>query len=298
MTELSSLVALARRQSPLVLVGSDCNGHSPWWGPPEVASNPLGRRIEDFILHHRLVVENDWTQGPTYEAERDRSIGTYIDVTLSSPALSRFVRDWRVLSDHPLASDHHAITCTIELTTTMETDTRPNWRKVHWELFRPALQASLEAHLASSMPLACAQDVEDYAHALGVALEGPIAAFVPLRRPPGPHAHAWWSPHLDELRRAVTRARRRWVRTRNPSDKCNVNACKRALRRAITVAKRKSWRQFCTDTSPADFWRDFERLTCPNKGRRVPDLVVGTERICDEAGKARALTERFFPDQL
>ena len=66
LTELSSLVTLARRQSPLVLVGSDCNGHSPWWGPPEEASNPLGRRIEDFILHHRLVVENDWTQGPTF----------------------------------------------------------------------------------------------------------------------------------------------------------------------------------------------------------------------------------------
>ena len=30
----------------------------------------------------------------------------------------------------------------------------------------------------------------------------------------------------------------------------------------------------------------------------MPDLVVGTERICDEAGKARDLTERFFPGQL
>ena len=75
LTELSSLVTLARRQTPLVLVGSDCNGHSPWWGPIEVASNALGRRIEDFILHHRLVVENGCTQGPTFEPERGGALG-------------------------------------------------------------------------------------------------------------------------------------------------------------------------------------------------------------------------------
>lgn len=251
-----------------------------------------------MILRHRLVVENDATQGPTFEGEIEGSGGTYIDLTLSSPALSRFVHDWRVLSDHPLGSDHHALMYSVQLTMTMEVERRLNWRKVDWELFRPSLRESLEAHLPHTMPLACAQDVEAYAQALGTALEGPIASLVPRRHRPGPHAHAWWSPRLDELRQEVTRARRHWVHTQDPSDKRDANACKRALRRAIAVAKRASWRQFCTDTSPTDFWRDFERMTCPPKWRRVPDLVVGDQRICDEAGKAHALTERFFPDQL
>ena len=31
---LTSMVTLARRSTPLLLIGADANGHSPWWGPP------------------------------------------------------------------------------------------------------------------------------------------------------------------------------------------------------------------------------------------------------------------------
>ena len=39
--ELSSILTRVRQQFPLILLGADCNGHSPWWGPPDTASSPL-----------------------------------------------------------------------------------------------------------------------------------------------------------------------------------------------------------------------------------------------------------------
>ena len=47
---LASLVTLARRSTPLLLVGMDANGHSPWWGPPHMPTNTMGGHVEEFIL--------------------------------------------------------------------------------------------------------------------------------------------------------------------------------------------------------------------------------------------------------
>ena len=111
--ELSSILTRVRQQFPLILLGADCNGHSPWWGPPDTASSPLGRRVEALILHHRLTVVNDPDQGPTFEQGWVGGGETYIDVTLATTSLFRLVHSWQVQSCLPLDSDHHALTYTI-----------------------------------------------------------------------------------------------------------------------------------------------------------------------------------------
>ena len=48
---LASLVTIAHRSTPLLLVGADANGHSPWWGPPDTRTNIVGAQVEEFILN-------------------------------------------------------------------------------------------------------------------------------------------------------------------------------------------------------------------------------------------------------
>ena len=284
---LSSIITAARQLTPLLFIGADCNGHSSWWGPPDQVTNAIGELMEDLILRHGLAVENTWPCEATFRSERN--FESWIDVTLTSPSLSRLVRDWRLALAPDLASDHAAISCTLQLETVLEAETRLDWRKVSWDSFRPALRQSLEALVPPSLPVSCPTDVNTYASALSAAFDTAVHSHVPLRRICGPSSHPWWSPQLAQLHSALTRARRRWARTRARSDKRVANACKRALRRAIQEAKRESWRTFCENTSGSDLWSAFERVARPPQRGRIPTLVVEGQHISDTSGQAQAL---------
>ena len=55
---LSAMISVVKEETPLLFIGADANGHSPWWGPPDCVGNVVGILVEDCILLHNLVVEN------------------------------------------------------------------------------------------------------------------------------------------------------------------------------------------------------------------------------------------------
>ena len=202
--ELHSLVTSARHHTSLILIGMDSNGHSNWWGPPETITNAVGALVEDFILQDRMVIDNQWPCPPTFLS--DRGFQSWIDLTVSTPALSSLTSDWRVLDDIPLDSDHSAISFTINLKPTQNEEIRLDWKHVDWDAFRSTLQGTLQHHFPKQQALDSHQSIEDFVAALTSALQDAIDAQVHRKRICC-RSHAWWSPHLASLRAEHLRAR-------------------------------------------------------------------------------------------
>ena len=77
---LGGIPEYAEASASRILMGIDTNAHSQLYGP---STNTRGEEIEEFILNHGFMVENQGTV-PTYEViRRNNHIQTHIDVTLT-----------------------------------------------------------------------------------------------------------------------------------------------------------------------------------------------------------------------
>ena len=290
---LSAMMTTVRRETPYILIGSDTNGHSRWWGPPELDSNATGELVEDFVTMHSLAIENTWPAPATFCS--DRGFEAWIDVTMTSMHLHPLISSWSVLN-MDLGSDHRAILGSITTSALRNStaDTRLDWRSVCWDSFRRALAARLQELLPRPLMITDNTDLQQASIALTEAFQSVIDQHVPKKRVSWA-SNPWWSSELEHLRLKLLRGQRTWKRTRDRDDKKAVNACRRELRQAIAAAKQMSWRRMCEETSDEDLWMTFQKLTRPRRTSRMRDLYVDDTWICDDAGKARALADRFFP---
>ena len=90
--DLEAALRWAKGRCPRVLLGLDGNGHSPWWGPATVTTNPVGAMLEDFIVDHDLEVLNDCHSSPSFVS--DMGDRTWIDITLATRSLALSVFNW------------------------------------------------------------------------------------------------------------------------------------------------------------------------------------------------------------
>ena len=179
---LSAMISAVKAESPYILVGADCNGHSPWWGPPDQAGNAVGALVEDCILLHNLAVENAWPAPPTFVSETARR--AWIDVTLTSSCLHPLVSSWRVLEGEEFASDHRALLSTLSLSAhpSIVSQMRLDWGSVSWAAFREDLAARLEEFPSSSLDLDTPDRISSCTTSLTSALQATIDSHVPTKR--------------------------------------------------------------------------------------------------------------------
>ena len=112
--DLEAALRWAKGRCPRVLLGLDGNGHSPWWGPAIVTTNPVGTMLEDFIVDHDLEVLNDCHSSPSFVS--DMGDRTWIDITLATRILALSVFNWRVDSKFFAGSNHRPIFFTLDST--------------------------------------------------------------------------------------------------------------------------------------------------------------------------------------
>ena len=293
---LSAMLMTVRQETPFVLVGADTNGHSQWWGPPTQASNETGELVEDLVTTHNLEIENRWPAPATFCS--DRGFEAWIDVTMTSSHLHRFVSSWGVM-DTDLGSDHRAIVGSIGICAHHITasEVKLDWRSVCWATFHSTLRGHLESVLPEPSAICDAQDLCKYSELLTVALQMTIEEHVPKKRVSWA-SNPWWSKELEQLRLELLRRQRKWNKSKDREDKRAVNACRRCLRRAIATAKQDCWRKMCEDASDEDLWTVFRKLTKPRRPHRMDDLHVDGSWIIDDKAKARALADHFFPTSL
>ena len=212
--ELDSTLQRVQRATPFYALGLDTNGHSSWWGPPHQHSNTNGRLIEDFILTHHLIVHNTWPCPPTVSSDNGK---LWINVTLSSPRLSPFLRSWRILEDDIPASDHSPIAFHIPFKDTPQCTPSYNWRATPWEAFRSTLSAALTHAIPSVDHIHTPYDLDVRVHLLLECFHRTIAQHVPIKHPCH-YSNPWWTEKLAALRKHVTHLRRVAKATNSPQD--------------------------------------------------------------------------------
>ena len=106
---------------------------------------------------------------------------------------------------------------------------------------------------------------------------------------------SWCTDEIRELRQRQNRLRRRWARTGHEEDRITFLQGRRQLRNAIIEAKKKAWRDFCSETGRDDHWRIYWWVVRPQGPAQVEDLDDGNDRITSDEGKATKLAATFFP---
>ncbi|XP_057324640.1 uncharacterized protein LOC130667167 [Microplitis mediator] len=161
-TQLEKVAQTLRGNS--VLFGMDANARSIRWGPK---TNEKGEKLEDFIDDYGLEVLNIKREGPTYALTSGES---YIDVTLATPKLAWYVRNWPIKREWVQSTDHYAIDISLGIPRDREglggvDPKRFNLALADWEKFRVNLPELTRANL-EDLALETVEDLEKYTNAL------------------------------------------------------------------------------------------------------------------------------------
>ena len=221
--ELETAVRWAKGRCPRILLGLDANGHSPWWGPSSVRTNPVGAMLEDLIVRLDMEILNDCTASATFVS--DTGDRTWIDVSLASRSLAASIVGWTVDTNFFTGSDHRPIRFSMDSTPLHTKVFRCKaWDKVPWDDFSMAMaQGCQEEGLIPSETVVGRgvfgndHSVEEQVTCLTRVLQGAIEQHVPERKICWA-SKPWWSPEVEESRRHMRRLLHRAERLKTAHD--------------------------------------------------------------------------------
>ena len=273
------------------LVGMDSNGHSPLWGPKFVKQDQLGRRVEDALAEGNMLVLNHSDSPPTFHGDWGQP--TWIDVTAASPSVASRATSWSVRTSIEVASDHYLLQTVLDLEPHKFRVRRiPDWVRTDWRAFSRVLQGSLG--LLPEGSLDSAEDIDCCVMHMTKSIQRTITLVTPTKRVCA-FSRPWWHSGLTVLRGTMYHWRRRWVRTGRVYDRERFLEARRAFRGEVATAKRDSWHHLCTESTQADLWSLYRRLSQPRAHDDVDTLAIDSEVVSTDAGKAAALAPIFFP---
>ena len=196
------------------LISIDANARSSLWGPQ--SSDERGVQVEELIRAFDLYVVNDAAKPPTYWTTRESS---FIDVTLASTEMLRFIGGWRVRPDWT-TSDHNAVDiCSrppkVSKAEGCVGDRRFDTRRADWDRFAESL-ADHSRSRQEGLGLVSASDVEAMATELTGAIIDTCEASTPRKRR-FRRSNPWWTKELTKRKKAVYRLRRGFQREREES---------------------------------------------------------------------------------
>ena len=231
--EVRHLINYAEKSGLELLLGCDANSHHVGWGSSDV--NSRGESLHDFIMSTGLIILNRGTEF-TFQDSRRQEV---IDITLCTRRVAELVMDWRV-SNEPSGSDHRQIRLTLCHTPVDKWVRNP--KNTDWDGYRAALSANLR-----SVPTRFydKSDLDAAALFMKGAILDAYEANCPLKRSRSSSKVPWWNNELSKLR---LRTRKLFSKAKKSSSASRWEAFRSARReysKAITSAKRLSWRNFC-----------------------------------------------------
>lgn len=283
-----------------VLVSLDANARSPMWGPGR--ADDRGVKLEELINSLDFEVVNEPGQLPTFFSASGAS--SYIDVTLSSPSMARFVRKWNV-RDHWTNSDHNSIEIELGIpSVNVESETlsrtRFNPRKADWDLFLQVLTASSSDRL-EAIEISSPADAERMAETLGEVLRSACVESMP-RKTRFRKSNPWWTRQLTSSKRAVYRLRREFQKEQEGQardrKRQEYRVALRKYSREIRKTKLDSWREFVSTVGNAKPWGIVYKQQADKL--RVEKVISTIEirgvNTLDRKGTAEGLLDVHVPD--
>ena len=231
---IQNLVAYCENKGLPLLIGCDANAHHTVWGSTDV--NERGELLLEYLSTTTLEVANIGRE-PTFVTRRMKQV---LDLTLVTADFHSRLKDWKVDSNESF-SDHKYILFRIM--------SRPdpvfyrNQRKTNWREYKERLS---ESWPEATVNVSCPEDIDQLAEGLGSKMKEAFENSCPLKRVrvKGP-TNAYWTEELTALRRKVKAKDNGYVaRGFTPQAKEELQAAKRAYKKALRSAKRTAWRTY------------------------------------------------------
>lgn len=272
------------------IVCGDFNAHHQLWDPSVDVQhgNQAGRTIVNLLAAHQslnLVTPSGLT---THTDPRTGKQST-IDLTFCSSSL---LGDIQVQSLADIGSDHLPVLVNISCAVPPSgLKKRPRW------IFDASRWVSWSSELRdSSYP--CSDSLDDRLHAFNrsvltvsdTTFKRSSSLFHPNYHKP------WWTAECKRLIAYRRKCRRLMERHPTLDNILTARQASAAAKRAIKMAKRKSWAEFCSglsaDTPSALVWRKFRSL----KGRPSMPVIrlYGQSGLTQDPARVAALLGTFF----
>lgn len=281
MREIDELEKSLRSARGEVIIAGDFNSKAQEWG--ETRFDRRGRIVCEFLSRNDLIILNEGRE-PTFRRSNAASI---IDLTLASPNISKYIREWGVLDVETL-SDHRYITFSMTLdkgaqkrttiTAVQKTNTW-NTRKLDEERLRRFLE---ELKLIEELEWTCKRGTpEDTVRATRETIISACNAAMPKRKNIEHRKHIyWWTTEIDDLRRGCLASRRRATRSRgNVALKEQYKQSRRKLKRAIKKSQRRCWLELIEEVENDPWGTAYKivsrklRSRCKTPGLHDPEWV-------------------------
>ena len=238
---LLALVDYCNTNEIPLLVGMDCNAHSPIWGSAD--NNARGTQLEDLIASNNLNVINRGNT-PTFVTSRAKSV---IDVTMiNDKALSAAhqVENWRVEEEIPSMSDHKYVMYELGEYNPEKPKYR-NLSKANWEYFTKMLEEDGKDENGEEEPKSLDEEAETLMNNIKKALDEACPLRPALNRKP----NKWWNLNLEKQRKKVNKlAEKRFFRDELKEEHKRERLMYTSM---IKKAKRESWKDFCSEIKSA-----------------------------------------------
>ncbi|XP_018395989.1 PREDICTED: uncharacterized protein LOC108774392 [Cyphomyrmex costatus] len=213
-----------------------------------------------------------------------------LDITISTGGLADLVRDWRV-SGEPSGSDHRQVRYDLRHMVNKEWGRNP--RTTNWEGYRMDLEAILKKapnrfHSEENLEYA-AQFESD---AIKEAYEGNCLERTKYSTSKTP----WWSKELSKHRLEVRRLFNKPRRKNSTADWEAYRKAQRGYSKAIIIAKRKLWRDFCKSIESASEASRLNRILSKDNTLRLGCLKLPNGNYTETVeGSLKHLMSTHFP---
>lgn len=267
-----------KSKSHKIIIGADVNCHSVLVGYQK--SDLRASEWDDFIMSHRLKVENDRF---SHTFENSRNQRSTIDWTVSNPRALDCIDDWRVDYNASLLSDHHCIKFDIKVEEIPSCYKR-NFNKVNWMTFNHQLASKMSSIEWQTM------NVNVMAEETTKLIKETINECVPFKKQKR-YKNEWWNENLQSLKTDLKRAKRHHSK--------EYLSLKEKFEKAIFKAKKLQFENFISNVQTADdaylrykifCKRDQTRPMISSIRKSDGTLTEGTEQTY------QTLLELNFPD--
>ena len=208
----------------------------------------------NFIGRNHLVVMNEPSATPTFSGGMGQS---WIDVTIATASLTRYIADWTLRSD--TSSDHVAIAIGLvnEPGCSHGTDKGFVTKINDWSVFRSYLEGVIadeeweaaEMDVVDNLDYKVSRITNNIRDAAEHSLKHRKARVRPV---------PWWTPALTVLKRDLYKARRSYQRCRCEERRTvlrnEYKSKARIYRNEVRSQKRKSWDDFIIEESLKNPW--------------------------------------------
>lgn len=234
---------LSKISSPLVILG-DFNAHSPLWGSS--SSDPSGHKIIDLMDSLNICLLNDGS--PTRFSNPGQSPSA-VDISLCSPSIYPII-SWRTTSDS-CGSDHYPII--LNLAQRLDTNLfkrKPKFitKKADWSLFRDSIQ-SHSLSLPTPTSDNCTSSYKSWSDSIlkSADISIPKSSPVGIKARPPP----WWDEECLRVLKERKAANKSYCRQMTMENYLTAKNAQAVAKRMFRFKKKNSWRNFCTNISPA-----------------------------------------------